>query len=99
MRLSRYLDPVFFTIAGLYDQDLRGAIPGPPVRYPLPGEPPFQPRYFPGLQRGRGLATLDPTTPAYPALYTTLLRERNRVGHALAQASADARATLAELGA
>lgn len=99
MRLSRYLDPVFFTLVGAYDQDLRGAIPGPAVRYPLPSEPPFQPRYFPGLQRGRRLATTDPNTPEYHALYTTILRERNRVGHALAQAIADGQATLARLNA
>ena len=55
MRLSRQLNPVFFTAVGPHGQDLRGAIPGPAVRYPLPTEPQFQPRYFPGLQRARSL--------------------------------------------
>lgn len=97
MRLSRDLNPAFFTKDGPYDQDLRGTIPGPVVRYPLPSEPPFQPRYFPGLQAARQLATTDPLGPDYPPLYTTLLRERNRVTHALMQAIADTRATLQKL--
>lgn len=94
MRLSRALNPVFFTIVGLYGQDLRGAIPGPPVRYPLPNEPQFQPRYFPGLQRGRRLATAGDTGQR-AALFTQLLRERNRVAHGLTTAVEDIQRTLA----
>lgn len=97
MRLSRYLDPVFFTVEGLYGQDLRGAIPGPYPRYPLPSEPAFQPRYFPGLQQGAGLTGLDETSAEYWQHYTALLRERNRVNHALIQAIDDLRVTLASL--
>jgi hypothetical protein len=95
MRLSRYLNPVYFTSTGPFGQDLRGAIPGPAVRYPLPDEPPFQPRYFPGLQRGRRLASVDSVAPEYTPLYTLLLREQQRAAQALAAAIADARATLA----
>jgi hypothetical protein len=94
MRLSRALNPVFFTAAGLYDQDLRGTIPGPAVRYPLPDEPPFEPRYFPGLQQARRLRDLEVESTAYHALYTTVLRERNRVAHGLARARDDINATL-----
>lgn len=97
MRLSRYLDPVFFTVEGLYGQDLRGAITGPYPRYPLPSEPAFQPSYFPGLQRGTGLTDLDESSAEYWQRYTALLRERNRVNHALIQAIDDLRVTLASL--
>ena len=97
MRLNRYLNPIFFTKDGPYDQDLRGTIPGPAVRYPLPGEPPFQPRYFPGLQAVRRLATTDPNGVDYPPLYTTLLRERNRVTHGLMEAIDEVNATLRQL--
>jgi hypothetical protein len=96
MRLSTLLNPAFFTLVGPYDQDLRGTIPGPAVRYPLPTEPPFQPRYFPGLQRARQLARADQGDAAtYAPLYTTLLRERNRAAHALTEAMNEIRAALA----
>jgi N-acetylated-alpha-linked acidic dipeptidase len=97
MRLSRALNPVFFTAAGLYDQDLRGTIPGPTVRYPLPDEPAFEPRYFPGLQQVRKLGGLEAGSTAYNALYTTVLRERNRVAHGLSQARDEIIATLSEI--
>lgn len=93
-RLSRYLNPVFLTAAGPYDQDLRGTIPGPSIRYPLPGEPAFEPRYFPGLQRARQLVRVGVDSPEYTALYTALLRERNRIGHALRRATEEVRTTL-----
>jgi N-acetylated-alpha-linked acidic dipeptidase len=95
MRLSRHLSPVFFTAVGPHGQDLRGAIPGPAVRYPLPDEPQFQPRYFPGLQRARLLATASRENGYYAALYTQVLRERNRVSEALDAASREIRETLA----
>jgi hypothetical protein len=95
MRLSRYLNPVYFTREGPYHHDLRTAIPGPPVRYPTPGEPPFEPDYFPGLQPAKRLPALDPSSGDYWVLYSTLLRERNRVLHALDQAIRDLSETLA----
>jgi hypothetical protein len=98
MRLSRLLNPVFFTVVGLHGQDLRGAIPGPAVRYPLPSEPAFQPRYFPGLQRGRRLGDLESDSGERAALYTELLRERNRVGEGIGAANRELRAALAEIG-
>jgi hypothetical protein len=97
MRLSRYLDPVFFTVEGLYGQDLRGAIPGPYPRYPLPSEPAFQPGYFPGLRRASKVASLDRSSGEYWQHYTLALRERNRASHGLAQAIDDVRRTLATL--
>ena len=98
MRLSRHLDPVFFTVDGLYGQDLRGAIPGPYPRYPLPDEPAFQPGYFPGLRRAARVADLDRESGEYWQHYTLALRERNRIGHGLDLASDDVRQTLANLG-
>uniref|UniRef100_A0A831THW3 Uncharacterized protein n=1 Tax=Thermorudis peleae TaxID=1382356 RepID=A0A831THW3_9BACT len=95
MRLSRYLNPVYFTREGPYHHDLRTAILGPPVRYPTPGEPPFEPDYFPGLQPAKRLPVLDPASGNYWVLYSTLLRERNRVLHALDQAIRDLSETLA----
>ncbi len=98
MRLSRYLNPVYFTLEGPYHHDLRTVIPGPPVRYPLPGEPPFEPRYFPGLQLARRLASLDPASGDYWVVYATVLRERNRALHALDRAIRDIEQTLAGTG-
>jgi hypothetical protein len=98
MRLSRYLNPVYFTLEGPYHHDLRTAIPGPPVRYPLPGEPPFEPRYFPGLQQARRLAHTAPERGEYWVVYSTVLRERNRALHALDQAIGELHSTLAALG-
>lgn len=97
MRLSRYLNPVYFTIKGPYHHDLRAAVPGPPIGYPLPGEPPFEPRYFPGLQQARCLTMLTPDSGEYAIAYSTVLRERNRVGHALAEAIAELHETLSIL--
>jgi hypothetical protein len=98
MRLSRHLNPVFFTAVGPHGQDLRGAIPGPAVRYPLPTEPQFQPRYFPGLQRARRLSNTGQEVGQRAALYTQALRERNRVSAGLGAAIAEIRETLAALG-
>lgn len=86
MQLSRILNPVYFTLEGPYHHDLRAAVPGPPVRYQMPGEAPFEPRYFPGLQQARRLKTLAPDSGEYAVLYSTVLRERNRVSHALSGA-------------
>jgi hypothetical protein len=53
---------------------------------------------LPGLQGVRALATMPPASDEYGFLRTRLVRERNRVGDALAGAGEHVGMLLAEIG-
>jgi predicted Zn-dependent protease len=72
MRLSRILNPILYTVSGKYAQDTYGLS--------------ALTTSIPAMREVRELGALDPAEGYYKALYTKLVRERNKVSDALEEA-------------
>jgi N-acetylated-alpha-linked acidic dipeptidase len=72
MRMSRILNPVYYTIAGKYDQDSYGTWYLRPIAL---------------LNAMKELGSADPDGWEYKTLLTTLVRRRNQIGDALKEAA------------
>jgi hypothetical protein len=84
IQLSRTLVPVASTVVGPYGQDRYGHA--------------WQTQMIPALVPYPRLATYAPDSEAYQTWWVALVRARNRVADALAEASRMLRGTLAQLG-
>jgi hypothetical protein len=80
MRLSRILNPVLYTVTGKYAQDTYGLS--------------ALTTSIPAMREMRELGALDPEEGYYKALYTKLVRERNKVVDALEEATEEAQMAL-----
>lgn len=80
MRLSRILNPVLYTVSGKYAQDTYGLS--------------ALSTSIPAMRETRELGALHPEEGYCKALYTRLVRERNKVVDAIERATEEARMTL-----
>jgi len=80
MRISRILNPVLYTVSGKYAQDTYGLS--------------ALTTSIPAMWEMRELGALDPEEGYYKALYTKLVRERNKVVDALEKATEEAQIAL-----
>lgn len=80
LQLTRILNPVLYTEAGLFEQD-------PAIQLPM----------LPGLRRTKNLSDHEPGAKERLFLETALMRQRNRVNHALGWAMMEAESIINRL--